>query len=662
MRRILGGLAAFLVLTGTLLVLPVYAAPAPAARPVAPSVDEVELGSVDRPRDAAVVTADGAVVDAGPRAAVDAPAGGEAGRPATRAAGDAVASSGRELGGVPALTVADARTAGFSAVGVTWAQDPAVTAVTVQLRTRDAAGGWSAWETVEQDGLGEAAQAAPGGEVRGGTAPVWTGPARGVEVIVQAADGSTPRDVQVELIDPGSSPADGQLGAPAITDQAGAAMAMPPIYSRAQWGADESLMGWEPEYAPTLQAATLHYTASGNDYAREDVPAILRSIYAYHANSRGWGDIGYNVLVDRFGRAWEGRSGGLASTVIGAHAGGFNTGTTGVAMIGNYDVAPVPQAALTAVADVMAWKLSLYGVDPNATTTLVSAGGGTARYPAGTPVTLPTIFGHRDVGNTADPGRYGYPRIPELRTLVAARVTALGPAVMPTVPRGRTLLRNDNVSGSAQWTTERGQRGDVPIACDWDGSGNETVGIFRAGRFLIYNSNDTSAPPVADFGFGNPGDTPLCGDWDGDGKAGVGVWRNGWFFLRNSTTAGPADGAFAYGNRDAQPVVGNWDGDPYDSVGVYQVGALYYANSNLRPVANGVVPFGNATDRVVVGDWTGTGRDSVGVFRRGTFYLSNVLGRSRADRIVPYGDVSDRPLVADWDGNRTTTIGVTRGY
>ena len=69
----------------------------------------------------------------------------------------------------------------------------------------------------------------------------------------------------------------------------------------------------------------------------------MRSIYRYHAVSRGWGDIGYNVLVDKFGRLWEGRYGGLASTVIGAHAGGFNTYTFGVSMLGNYDVVRRPQ-------------------------------------------------------------------------------------------------------------------------------------------------------------------------------------------------------------------------------------------------------------------------------------------------------------------------------
>ena len=38
-----------------------------------------------------------------------------------------------------------------------------------------------------------------------------------VEAIVQSADGATPRDVQVQLIDPGTSAADATPGTPAVT-------------------------------------------------------------------------------------------------------------------------------------------------------------------------------------------------------------------------------------------------------------------------------------------------------------------------------------------------------------------------------------------------------------------------------------------------------------
>jgi hypothetical protein len=59
-----------------------------------------------------------------------------------------------------------------------------------------------------------------------------------------------------------------------------------------------------------VRAVVLHHTASSNDYGPADVPALLRGFYAYHVRSRGWSDVGYNVLVDRFGTAWEGRAGG----------------------------------------------------------------------------------------------------------------------------------------------------------------------------------------------------------------------------------------------------------------------------------------------------------------------------------------------------------------
>ena len=90
-------------------------------------------------------------------------------------------------------------------------------------------------------------------------------------------------------------------------------------------------------------------------------------------------------------------------------------------MLGNYDVAGVPPAVINAIADVVAWKFSLYNVDPSGYTALTSAGGGTSKYPAGHQVVLPTIFGHRDVGSTVCPGRYAYPKLPDIRAGVINR-------------------------------------------------------------------------------------------------------------------------------------------------------------------------------------------------------------------------------------------------
>src|SRR5687768_15932341 len=123
---------------------------------------------------------------------------------------------------------------------------------------------------------------------------------------------------------------------------------MPPISRRSQWGADERLRNGAPQYAPQVNAVTIHHTAGSNNYAAADVPGILRGIYAYHTQTLGWADIGYNALVDKYGRLWEGRYGGVAGTVVGAHASGFNTGTVGVSMIGNYDVVDTPPSLIDA--------------------------------------------------------------------------------------------------------------------------------------------------------------------------------------------------------------------------------------------------------------------------------------------------------------------------
>jgi uncharacterized protein with LGFP repeats len=443
-RRLIAGSLAFLAVTAGLLVLPVYAAPTPAAHPVSASVDEVALGSVVEPRGDAVVTTDGEVqpggvdesVATGTPPASTAPssqapettasssqAPETTGSSATPGVGEQdVVTSGDELAGVPALTVSQPDTDRFSSVGITWRDDPAVTDVVVQLRVLAVDGTWGEWTTLQPDDAEPTGSAkTPHEDVRAGTAPYWTGEAHGIEAIVQGAGGAVPEDVRVALIDPGSSEAD-RLASATPTGTAHAAQAMPRIYTRGEWGADEGIRTWAPEYVSTIKAATLHHTADGNNYTADQVPAILRSMYAYHAQTRGWGDIGYNVIVDKFGRIFEGRYGGLTSTVVGAHAGGFNSYTFGVSMLGNYDIVPVPQATVDAVGDVIAWKFSLYGVDPRGTTVLTSGGGGTAKYAAGTRVTLPTVFGHRDVGATACPGVYGYARLGQIRDRVAALV------------------------------------------------------------------------------------------------------------------------------------------------------------------------------------------------------------------------------------------------
>ncbi|MFD5147816.1 peptidoglycan recognition protein [Streptomyces sp. NPDC058401] len=191
----------------------------------------------------------------------------------------------------------------------------------------------------------------------------------------------------------------------------------PKIVTRLGWGADENLREKGFVYTNTVKAAFVHHTASGNNYACKDAPAVLRSLYRYHVVSSGWRDIGYNFAVDKCGTVYEGRAGGVAKAVLGAHTMGFNTDSMGVAVIGTFTSTAPPKAAVDAVARLTAWKLGLFGADPRAKTTLRSGGGNL--YAKGSNVRLNVISGHRDGFATECPGRLLYGQLPPTRTASA---------------------------------------------------------------------------------------------------------------------------------------------------------------------------------------------------------------------------------------------------
>jgi hypothetical protein len=165
-----------------------------------------------------------------------------------------------------------------------------------------------------------------------------------------------------------------------------------------------------------------------------------------------------------------------------------------------------------------------------------------------------------------------------------------------------------------------GLPGDVPVAGDFDGDGGDTVGVFRAGEFLLHAPKAIADTIVR---FGAPGDLPVVGDWDGDGVDTVGVFRDGVFRLRNANTTGPADFVIELGGSGSLPVAGDWDGDGRDSVGVFEPAAGRFVL--LESLADGAATvsfdFGAEGDQPVAGDWDGSGVDSVGVFRGGVFSL-----------------------------------------
>ncbi|MET7732709.1 N-acetylmuramoyl-L-alanine amidase [Streptomyces sp. NPDC005402] len=191
----------------------------------------------------------------------------------------------------------------------------------------------------------------------------------------------------------------------------------PRIVTRRGWGADEGLRERGFVYTKKVKAAFVHHTASGNGYRCAQAPSLIRGIYRYHVKSMGWRDIGYNFLVDKCGNIYEGRAGGVAKPVLGAHTLGFNSKSMGVAVLGSYGSKKPPAAVTKAVARLAAWKLGLYGANPKGKTYLKSGGGN--RYPKGRKVRLNVISGHRDGFATACPGWQLYRKLGSTRTTAA---------------------------------------------------------------------------------------------------------------------------------------------------------------------------------------------------------------------------------------------------
>ena len=339
-----------------------------------------------------------------------------------RAAAD---GTGREVVSRPEKVV------GYGGVGVTWDRTVQLAHDQISFRVRTRTdGSWSDWLDLGYDPEhGPDPDSEEGRHANPGTDVLFVGKVDRVQVQATTSDRTTlPPDMQLSVVSPGK-PASTTEAGPAIdtarmdgrtpkpgedaldtSERATSMLAQetytpkPVIYSRSQWGADERMRDKSSLHYYEVHAGFVHHTVNANDYTRSEVPGILRSIYAYHTQSRGWSDIGYNFLVDRFGRIWEGRYGGVDRPVVGAHTLNYNDYSFAMSAIGNYDIKKPRDVMLRAYGSLFAWKLSLHGVDASSTKQWV----GSRNFQA--------INGHRDAASTACPGRYLYAKLRLIRT------------------------------------------------------------------------------------------------------------------------------------------------------------------------------------------------------------------------------------------------------
>jgi uncharacterized protein YgiM (DUF1202 family) len=226
----------------------------------------------------------------------------------------------------------------------------------------------------------------------------------------------------------------------------------PPIISREEWGANLTYGGveagandWIPEFVD-VEHVIIHHAETSNF---RDPLAEIRSIHYYHAITRGWGDIGYNYLVDFMGNVYEGRIGG--DNVVGGHAYQYAYGSSGICTMGSFTVETATPEMLAGLIWISAWAgryldplgQSDFHEKPN----------------------LPTICGHRDVNDSTCPGDGLYADLDYLRGAVAevlagARETIPNPEYSPgqvveTVVEGANLRTKPGTSANI--------KGEIPF-------------------------------------------------------------------------------------------------------------------------------------------------------------------------------------------------------
>ena len=232
------------------------------------------------------------------------------------------------------------------------------------------------------------------------------------------------------------------------------------VITRSEWGGD-SVPPRAPADYGAVEVAFVHHTVTTNDYAPEDSAGIVLGIARYHRDSNRWNDLGYNFLVDKYGQVFEGRAGGIDAPVIGAQAQGYNSVSTGVAVLGTHTGVAATEPAMEALARLIGWKLTLHGVPVQGQVTVTSAGGSANRYPSGTPVTLQRISGHRDGDSTSCPGNGLYGQLADLRVRAARYATASATLTMYT---SRTVrgVKPSEVGGELRFSDGSSPAG-VPI-------------------------------------------------------------------------------------------------------------------------------------------------------------------------------------------------------
>ncbi len=535
----------------------------------------------------------------------------------------------------------------FTMVGLTWQRRGPTEA---WYRVDDGSGTWSGWRPLDvtttdapDPGTSEAEHFVGGAEL------AYAGRSERVQFQIS---GNVPRGVEAVLIDT-SVAADvgvepfGEQSEPSMTESS--VPGQPTIRPRTDWDPTNRCPPREIPEEIQVTTAIVHHTGIDRAYSASEVPNILLGYCLYHRNSRGWDDIAYNILVDRFGIIWEGRAGGVDKGIRGGHAKGFSSYSTGIAMIGNFTASAPAWQQRTALEQLLAWKLGVHNLDPHGTTEVISMG--SYKYDEGVPVILNTISGHRDVQATACPGIHAYNLLPTFRTNTAAMWTppptdhyahpVVGDFDGDGVEEGAVYRRSDGTwwlyDGGASTMAFDGADGgavDGAISADVDGDGSDEI-VVRSGASVRVLDRSGSSLTSTDAGsVGSSASWALdVGDVNGDGAEDV-VFVDGSGSVR-VLTGGAVVAWGSIGSGHEFTMVGDFNGDASDDLaGLRSNGVVDVALSTGSGFAGATTWGDTGPDDgwkfAFAGDFDGDGDDDVVAFRSSaeTWYSVKSTGSS----------------------------------
>lgn len=383
-----------------------------------------------------------------------------------------------------------------------WADTPANTSVLVELRTSKDGQAWSPWvETDQEDDIMPSDSLTQTyGSLVSVDQQVRTNRFVQSRITLQTSNKDVSpafHQLTYTFIDGGVTPSPPQ---PQVMIQGTPSSVPKPIMvSRLQWGSPdgESSPKWTPKYKRVTNIV-IHHTATSN--SDTDFAARVRAIWYFHKYTRGWGDIGYNYLIDPNGVIYEGRAGG--DDVEAGHAYPFNVGTMGIGMIGTFMTQAPSAAAQASLIDLVSWKVNQRGIDPmaSAPVTGYTDCGGSIVY------TRPTIAGHRDYEGTACgkafntsscPGDKLWSMLPQIRAAVVSdqpplRATFTGHDTPGNIEPGATVNVRITVRNSGSLTWPANGQGAVSLGYQW---------LTPDGKPLKPDGQDTTTPLSRDVPF-----------------------------------------------------------------------------------------------------------------------------------------------------------------